>query len=426
MSSRQEVIVLDRDKFRGIVEDHLVPLFSGANLLPDYGISTDRRPVVRKPDPCLFELKPDKSDNYCVHLRRSQPFAKASSPSITEYRVAKAFADVVQEVQGAVGNTYEQDVMARFKRRVVAKAVCDNTAHEPAVLSAIDHLDELATRMYEGQAIAASFGFEDTEPDNPLELSRVWNEDFCIVTSNGVDTLLVVDFAGNVLRYDPLAIPEIAPRYAPHRVAPIATWTQEQAGRLALVLNRIGEILVLKDGQLRFARRSGRWHYLTHKPVITQMKCPHDREVRKAVYSSCLDASFARTGACVGIMASGDLKYLKDIAPRPDDHVADPNSAKAKFFRNIIRGQKFQSLDRRLRLELLSIDGATIVSHTGDVLAVGAILQIPGGSSGGGRLAAAIALSEYGTGIKVSQDGGIRGYHRSEDQDGAIPAFLVM
>ena len=38
---------------------------------------------------------------------------------------------------------------------------------------------------------------------------------------------------------------------------------------------------------------------------------------------------------------------------------------------------------------------------------------MPGGSSGGGRRAAAQALSTYGVGIKVSADGGIEGFKRA-------------
>ena len=88
-----------------------------------------------------------------------------------------------------------------------------------------------------------------------------------------------------------------------------------------------------------------------------------------------------------------------------------------------ITGAKtFQDLDRRLRQELVAIDGATLVDHKGTILAVGAILRIDGGSAGGGRLAAAIALSKLGVGIKVSQDGGIAGFHDGSDH----PKFSVM
>jgi len=79
-------------------------------------------------------------------------------------------------------------------------------------------------------------------------------------------------------------------------------------------------------------------------------------------------------------------------------------------------------LDRRLRQELVAIDGATLIDHKGTILAVGAILKIAGGSTGGGRLAAAKALSKLGVGIKVSQDGGITGFHDGN----AEPKFIVM
>jgi DNA integrity scanning protein DisA with diadenylate cyclase activity len=64
-------------------------------------------------------------------------------------------------------------------------------------------------------------------------------------------------------------------------------------------------------------------------------------------------------------------------------------------------------LSRRQRLELLSMDGATLLARNGTILAAGAILRVPGGSTGGGRSAAAAAISEFGVGIKVSQDGPI-------------------
>ena len=76
--------------------------------------------------------------------------------------------------------------------------------------------------------------------------------------------------------------------------------------------------------------------------------------------------------------------------------------------------KQFQSLDRRLRQELLAMDGAVVLSHTGDVLTAGAIVNVPGGSTGGGRRAAAKRLSKLGLGIKISADGPIIGFRRNE------------
>ena len=58
-------------------------------------------------------------------------------------------------------------------------------------------------------------------------------------------------------------------------------------------------------------------------------------------------------------------------------------------------------------MELLALDGAMILNHSGVLLAAGAIISVEGGSASGGREAAALALSDLGIGIKVSADGPI-------------------
>ena len=55
-----------------------------------------------------------------------------------------------------------------------------------------------------------------------------------------------------------------------------------------------------------------------------------------------------------------------------------------------------------------------LIDYKGMILAVGAILHIEGGSTGGGRLAAAKGLAKLGLGIKVSQDGPIQGFRETE------------
>jgi hypothetical protein len=182
----------------------------------------------------------------------------------------------------------------------------------------------------------------------------------------------------------------------------------------------VGEILILRDQKLYFARRSGKWHFLTHEPVLSQMGGPDNRAVRQAVHESCLDASFARTGACVGLVTTGNLSKWKSIVTSEADHISKQASLKAKALHLMVGDKPFQELDRRLRQEILAIDGATLLDAKGRVLAVGAILKIGGGSAGGGRLAAAKELSRFGAGIKVSQDGGILGFRNSKQ------TFVVM
>jgi hypothetical protein len=204
-------------------------------------------------------------------------------------------------------------------------------------------------------------------------------------------------------------MPSTLPSFAPHRLGLIAEWAQ--GGKLAVVLNRTGEILLLRDKRLVFARRSGIWHFLTPDAVITQLGRPANREVRVAVLETAIDVSFARSGGCIGVVLSNHGHQWREIVVHPDDYLDPASSSKAKVLARSINGRKFYELDRRLRQEIVAIDGATLMDHNGNILAAGAILKIPGGSSGGGRLAAAKALSTLGVGVKISQDGGIRCFH---------------
>jgi len=76
--------------------------------------------------------------------------------------------------------------------------------------------------------------------------------------------------------------------------------------------------------------------------------------------------------------------------------------------------QNFQDLDRCTRVQLLSMDGAIVLKPRGRIISVGAIVKLSAGSTEGARTAAAKALSNYGLGIKISQDGNIQGYRNEE------------
>jgi hypothetical protein len=412
---------IDRFKFRELVAKYLLPLFSGARLEDEFMPSTGSHALVSFEGICSLKIKPYKDCDYCAVINRSQPFAQSSSQGITEFQVCKSFIEILGEYASGIGEPFEEDLLSRFTIRFIARSLYHD---ESWVLEAIDKFDEWSTRQYEGQAITSAIGFRPIDKPGEVCLRHIWPDDYSAVLTNGVDTLLVSSYQGQVQGYETLSVTDPLPLYVPHRLAPIAEWTGNN--RLAVVLNRAGEILLIHNKQLTFARRGGRWHFLTHVPIITMMRAPQDREVRRAVYASYLDASFARTGACVGLLTSGNVGRLDEIAPEHADHIWEPSSPKARLIRQIVGRTAFQDLDRRFRQELLAIDGATILDHHGMVLAVGAILSLPGGSIGGGRLAAAAELSKYGTGIKVSQDGGITGFKHCEAPDTAHPDFLMM
>ena len=72
------------------------------------------------------------------------------------------------------------------------------------------------------------------------------------------------------------------------------------------------------------------------------------------------------------------------------------------------------------------MDGATIIDFDGTIVAVGAILKIEAGSTGGGgRLAATKGLSKYGVSIKISQDGIMQGFCFDKKENAPKQLFIV-
>ena len=411
---------MQEKQLRDLTSDFLVPFLAGARLEANSRPSTNHDTLVALEDPCTIVFKAEKKDTYRLALRRSQSFDKVKAGTLTESDVVEAFVNVVRRMQIGLQRWYNADLRAAFPRRVVAKALCKSKPEEEAVLTAIDQLSEWAGREYEGKPIPAALGFVRDGSKGTVGFTDICKEDFSAVLSNGFNTLLTINLDGTVIGHETLPSSPPPRSFAPHRMSAIAEWASKD--RIALTLNRAGEIMIFNNHQLRFTRRGGSWHFLAHSPVLTQMGRPDKKEVRQAVYETCLDASFARTGACIGVVTSGHAGSWKNIVTSPDDYLDKPISTKAKTIAAMVGSKKFYELDRQLRQELVAIDGATVLDHEGRILAVGAILRIAGGSTGGGRLAAAKALSSLGLGIKVSQEGEIRGFHDEKDE----PKFQLM
>ena len=111
--------------------------------------------------------------------------------------------------------------------------------------------------------------------------------------------------------------------------------------------------------------------------------------------------------------------------PTFDEFLLEEKCAKSSALIKLIRGRKFHELDRKFRQELIAIDGATIIDYDGKILAVGAIIKIEAGSTGGGRLAAAKTLSNYGISIKISNDGSMEGFKMDKNKLRSKAIFVI-
>jgi hypothetical protein len=101
------------------------------------------------------------------------------------------------------------------------------------------------------------------------------------------------------------------------------------------------------------------------------------------------------------------------------------DNAKAQAAAILVAGRRFDLIPRNVRKELLGLDGALVLYPNGAVYAAGAILNLGDVHLGteGGRSAAAKTLSNYGLGIKISEDGMISGYKKEIGDQ--VAAFKV-
>ena len=151
------------------------------------------------------------------------------------------------------------------------------------------------------------------------------------------------------------------------------------------------------------------------------MPCESDGKSTNLVQSiweflnGLLDVSFAKTGGGIALIKRSALeRFKKSKIVSKHDYLGAAND-KGQCLKAIIT-KPFAELDRHLRANIVAMDGATILDFQGNVIAAGAIVKVGAGSDGGGRLAAAKALSEHGFAVKIPSDGGIRGFGGGGDQ----------
>jgi hypothetical protein len=148
-------------------------------------------------------------------------------------------------------------------------------------------------------------------------------------------------------------------------------------------------------------------------PLGPRRRARTPRSDGRSIAESCLDVSFARTGGCLAVLAATKQgKIRRFLADK--DLISNRQQVRTKLL-SCVTNDPFHRLDRRLRQELLSMDGATILAHTGHILTAGSIVRVPSGSSGRGRKAAAIQLSRLGLAVKISADGPITGFRNKKE-----------
>ena len=445
---------MKRERFTTFLQDNILSMFTGSEIMGEEE-SGPRDACVAQGAGGALLVKFDKEDDYRFVVKRVQPF------KTFEISLVKSIIDEMQSIYRA---GLETAYIHGLESSVIQRAICK--ALSPSAHRTLEKVLALVSnwglRTYEGNK--AKFGFiisnrkapKDINPN--MKIAQILKQDFIALLSDGIHTGIEVSSDGFLVGYQAFtkqAKEDLLTPYEYLNLASLCTGSKVGVG-----LSVDGDVLVFKDKQLLFAKRNGAWVCFSHEEIIGKLaeRSGEVEELRRAIYLSALDTSFARNGGCLVHVNNNDkynvLKHISsaDILFKEGYDFKMQESINQSFFRTgdvqesykpydeflkeercnksatlikIINGRKFQELSRKLRQELMAIDGATIIDYEGNIMAVGAIIKIEAGSTGGGRLAAAKTLSNYGVSMKISNDGRIEGFRMDRSKLRVKPIFVI-
>lgn len=447
---------MDKIKFAEFIKTNILSMFTGSEIVGEEP-STPRDALVAQGSGGMLLVKFNKQDDYRYQVKRIQPF-KNYEVSLVKSIVTELGALREQNIDDSYFKTLQQFVIERAICRSVSESSYDT------LLEIVNQLNKWSSRTYEGQH--ATFGFmvcnikAGDKMNRNMHISNILQENFSAVLGDGINTCYKISSDGYLLNYITLPKSKDQSISAPYEYIDMASICY--GSRVGLSLTPDGDILLFHDKNLVFAKHAGVWSRYSHEEIIDRISDYSNElsdKTRKAIYLSSLDVSFAKTGGCVvHLNRNQDRTFLNLInkadiliedyynqklelsnnliemseensphleEPSYEEFLHSPQCKKISNLRCMISGRKFGDLSRKLRQELLSVDGATVIDNDGDIVAVGAIIMIENGSFSGGRLAAAKTLSKFGVSLKISEDGQIQGFKYDKHKMKSSPIFML-
>lgn len=425
IASQHKDIAIDTDlnEFIAFISDYVLPMFPGSFLARSVLSSPSQDIASLDEEHHRILVKPNR--NYGLRLVISRPHLFSQE----DKDIVKSIIQEAYNVQNIVAPEYK----SAMRTAAIEVALCKYIApkHYATLLQIIGGLTAWSIRTYEGRvpAFGIKVNFQQTELSPEGEaIAEIMQEDYFAVLSDGRNTLLETHAHGQVIGHRSTHGKRINHGVlAPLAYAKMAN--EASADQAVLVLTQHSELLIFIDKELKFAKRRGVWLHFNHAPIIRLIAAGSKyvgEALRKAVYETLLDISFAKTGGTLCICRKTSRRRLiEDRGISSADIFGHEDQAlKSRFLEQIVQKRKFQDMPRGLRQELMSIDGAVIVDHEGHVICIGAIVKVRSGSPAGGRLAATQALSKYGPAFKVSSDGMISAFVFKEHRKSHNPPDL--
>lgn len=201
-----------------------------------------------------------------------------------------------------------------------------------------------------------------------------------------------------------------------------------QHGHVCAVLSPSREVKIFAEGAELFTFRGAAWHLLDVQAKYRLWSdAVGDDALAGRLFQTARDLADAREGALFVVPRDPEQAIAQLVAPADrldvpiDLFEAAVPSRRALL--HLLERRTITDLDPSVLAALSSLDGATVIDRSGRLLAAGAILRHPpehleaGGVLEGARTTAALAASQFGPVLKVSEDGVITFFDRERVWD---------
>lgn len=367
---------------------------------------------------------------HVASLRPMQP------PHPIDLKFANAYVRVFNEdLKVAPTLLRHQEIWATLSSSRVPRAIARLTAFSTApFLEWLSTMEAAASLRYEGMPFR-SIALMSKQPEwisgpvgegyvafsKPLSFSKAileekWIQAISASTEIGLHGL---GHSGNIVGI--IGIPKDVSATSseivlPSELQPIAALVRP--GTMAFVCAPNGDLYVVLPSGAVFVKSQGSWHFQNFSSFQSLLSQHIPRAIARHLLRLMLDLSYKRSGALLCIPK--DPSCMKELVP---DHTL-PRRANIDL-RKAVTGLKVdRAVQRPLLLAAAAIDGATVLSDSGDVLDVACMVGEPSASAlassghtqlrrfAGARSTAAWNASIFGLGIKVSEDGPISVFSR--------------
>ena len=446
-----------KSEFRQLIECYIVPLldikgncklvvepFYNKEFIEKDSVTSDLVrifPLLSRNVPSPFYIQVKLNNGYTIP--KSLPHILSELLNVTEYN---CFDFSIKRHYGKRGAR-----QLSYKKRALDLAFelgmcewltqCDKDA--VVLHTVVTQIINWSSRTYEGKKVPFGIviNFDEEDDGNRADYLSFLNNDSSAVFTDGIFSGILLDKKGHVLSFltrnsKPRAASKEKQIFVPYQFEDIAKHcTGSSVGVVAL---KNGEIILIKDQAIVFAKRGNKWIHFCWSRVYNSLRpyfqlnpslTENDIYNRvKELYCTMLDVSFTHSGGCIALVVpekENDSINVDDIIKERIDLFSNGKfpkgvSAESKEKMTIMsyllsyqtsQMRSFFEIERVLRKEIIGLDGATVISLDGSFYCAGSIVAVTSDSSnGGGRTAAAKKLSGLGVGIKISEDGYIEAY----------------